>query len=295
MTNPPKKRTFSGDFRQFFGRGLAILLPSILTLWILWQASVFVFNNVAAPINRGIRSGVQVVVPLVLSENQRPGWYKVSEAEIAGRLERERIVTRTDAERARAQAKARIDLRREKFRAFWESNWYLEATGLIVAIVLLYLTGLLLGGLIGRKVYRRVELLISRIPGFKQVYPHVKQLVDLIVGEKPTAFKRVVLIEYPRKGIWTMGLVTGSSVRRAEEVMAGAVITVFIPSTPTPFTGFVIHVPADEAIDVPLTIDEALRFVITGGVLVPDAQKPRLHGASRHTSPGPALEPPKGA
>lgn len=276
MTKPPRKRTFAGDFRQFFGRGLAILLPSILTLWILWQASVFVFNSVAAPINRGIRSGIQVVVPLVFSENQRPGWYNVSEEEIAGRLERERVVTRSDADLARAKALTKTRIRKEKFEEFWEGHWYLEATGLVVAIVLIYLAGLLLGGLIGRKVYKRIEALISRIPGFKQVYPHVKQLVELVMGERPTAFKRVVLVEYPRKGLWTLGLVTGQSVRAAEQAGGGAMISIFIPSTPTPFTGFVINIRAEEAIDLPMTIDEAIRFVITGGVLVPDAQLPRM-------------------
>src|SRR5262249_33807274 len=107
---------------------------------------------------------------------------------------------------------------------------------------------------------------------FKQVYPHVKQVVDMIFGEKQIAFKRVVLVEYPRKGIWSVGFVTSAGMRDVGEFAGERVLTVFIPSTPTPFTGFTITVKESEAMSAPITVDEALRFVLTGGVLVPTKQ-----------------------
>jgi hypothetical protein len=82
----------------------------------------------------------------------------------------------------------------------------------------------------------------------------------------------VVLVQYPRKGIWTIGLHTGGAIRKIDD-MIGECVTVFIPSSPTPFTGYTIIVPKEDVIDAPLTIDEALRFVVSGGVLVPEHQK----------------------
>jgi len=262
--------TFASDFRRFFGRGLAVLLPSILTLWLLWAAAVFVFDSVAVPINRGIRRAVVEVAPYVVSEQaaRQPQWYHITNQE------RDDFIKTREGQPFRNAPAATVDrqIRLIQFRDFWDAHWYLSATGLIVAISLIYLAGMLLGGLIGRRMYSHLERFISRIPGFKQVYPHVKQLVDLVIGDKPLAFKRVVMVEYPRKGIWTLGLVTSSSMKSIAAEAGGTCLSIFIPSTPTPFTGFTINVPEREVIDVPISIDEALRFVLTGGVLVPEQQ-----------------------
>jgi uncharacterized membrane protein len=270
MPPPAERKTFSSDFRRFFGRGLAVLLPSILTLWLLWTAFVFVFNNVAVPINKGLRWIVVQTTPLVVPSEpaRQPHWYHVTDAE------RESFLAASQNAAFRRASPARVDheIRLLQFRDFWNSHWYLEATGLVVAVTLIYLAGLMLGGLIGRRIYGKVEATISRVPGFKQVYPHVKQLVDLVIGDKPMAFKRVVLVEYPRKGIWTVGLVTSNSLKSAAEFAGAPCLTVFIPSTPTPFTGFTINVPEQDVLDLPISVDEALRFVLTGGVLVPERE-----------------------
>jgi uncharacterized membrane protein len=270
MAPPQQPVTFTSDFRRFFGRGLAVLLPSVLTLWLLWAAFVFVFNNVAEPINRGIRLVVLEVAPLVIPDDpdRQPEWFRIRERDRAAFV---------DARPVLAEQPRRLEreIRAAKFRQFWDAHWYFSASGLIVAIALIYFAGMLVGGLIGRRIYSRLEYLISKVPGFKQVYPHVKQLVDLIIGEKPMAFKRVVLVEYPRKGIWTMGLVTSPSLRIAQEAAEGGCVAIFIPSTPTPFTGFTITVPERDVIDVPMSIDEAIRFVLTGGVLIPEHQRTR--------------------
>ena len=263
--------TFMGDFRKFFGRGLAILLPSVLTLWILWQAAIFVFDKVALPINAGIRVAILEITPRVVDEADLPTWFQVTDDDLL-RFEQNRALDPLAA-RDEPIANVRAEVRRLKFKRFWEDHWYLEATGLIVAILLIYLAGLLLGNLIGRRLYANVERLIARIPGFKQISPHVKQVVDLIMGEKKMAFSRGVLLEYPRKGSWTVGLVTGSSMRSIHSVAGAEVISVFIPTSPTPFTGFTINVLSTEAIDLPVSIEEAIRFVITAGVLVPDADR----------------------
>ena len=259
-------KTFMGDFKRFFGRGLGILLPSVLTLWILTQLLLFLNNNVGEPINRGVRMAVLEIYPRLVEEESLPGFFRVRLSEIAEARQAKQIpgISKMDDTQVRER------LRRAKFRTAWQAHWYLNATGLIIAIVVIYFSGRFLGGYLGRTIYDRLERLWSRVPGFKQVYPHVKQVVQMVLGESPIAFNRVVMVEYPREGIWTIGLVTGPSLRSINEQAGEDVMTVFIPTSPTPFTGFAINVPATGVIDLPMSVEEALRFFITGGVLVPE-------------------------
>lgn len=257
--------SFTTDFKRFFGRGLGILLPTIVTLWILWQAFSFVYTNVAEPINRATRLTVLWVMPQVIDPVNMPDWYRISAEEI--KLARESGRYRPAAEEATIER----DVRREYLRQYWNERWYLNFTGFFVAILLIYLAGLLLGNFFGRQIYHRIERLIAKIPGFKQVYPHVKQVVDLILGEKKMAFSKVVLVEYPSKDIWTMGFLTGDSLRSIDRSAGGRVVSVFIPTSPTPFTGFTINVLASALKPMDISMEEALRFVITAGVLTPES------------------------
>jgi len=256
--------TFSADFRRFFGRGLAILLPTVVTLWILWQAIGFVYTNVAQPINRATRLSVLWVVPQVFKEESLPAWFQVTDEEILAYRVTEDVSYNT------ADGTLRRTMRREYLREFWSDHWYLSLTGFFIAILLIYLAGVLISNFFGRQIYNRLERLISQIPGFKQVYPHVKQLVDMILGDKKLAFSKVVLVEYPSAGIWTMGFLTGDSMRFFDGVAGGRVVSVFIPTSPTPFTGFTINVLGEKVIEIEISIEEALRFVITAGVLTPE-------------------------
>jgi uncharacterized membrane protein len=256
--------SFMGDFKRFFGRGLAILLPTIVTLWILWQAFSFVYTNVAEPINRATRMAVIWAVPQIYSPQSAPEWYTISEEEIRQAKVSDRFRANTP------DALVVRDLRREWLRRYWSDNWWLNLTGFFVAILLIYMAGLLLSNFFGRSLYHRVERLIAAIPGFKQVYPHVKQVVDLVMGEKKMAFSKVVLVEYPSAGIWTLGFLTGDSLRAIDLPAGGRVSSVFIPTSPTPFTGFTINVRSEKVIVVDVSVEEALRFVITAGVLTPE-------------------------
>lgn len=252
-----RRESFGSDFKRFFGRGLAILLPSIVTLWLLWQAFSFLIKTVAGPINRGIRWAYVWTAPQIVGDDAMPPWY------VPGNLK----------------------LSAENFRAIWNEYLLLDAIGLFVAMGLVYLAGVLLGGFFGRQVYTRLEALISKVPGFKQVYPHVKQVVDLIMGDKAMAFNRVVLVEWPRREAWTLGFVTGDSLDKARQMTGVPMVSVFVPTTPTPFTGFIVNVPEAEVIDMPLSIDEALRFIITAGVLKPEKDKAARSALDRPDAP----------
>lgn len=238
-----------------------MLLPSVLTLWIVVHAYRFIDNNIAEPINRGIR------IALI---NTSEYWYRLLpniEEPIAA----------------------------EQINAWWREHWGMNLIGLVVAIVGVYIAGRLVGGFLGRQIYRRVERLITSLPVFRWVYPHVKQVVDFLFGEeKPIEFNRVVVCEYPRKGIWSVGFATGDPLRSVA-ALSGDSVTIFIPSSPTPFTGYTITVPRAEVYELPISVEEAIRFAITGGVLIPDHQ--RLNGTPSTTSSDPsatqtAPEPP---
>lgn len=251
MTNNPAARTFSSDFKRFFLRGLVVLLPSVLTLWILVTAYKFIDNNIADPIN---------------------GWVKVGLIQVTARSEPLRRFFDPDPSTADGEM-TWDEARAANIRAWWDERWYLDLIGLIIAIVAVYVAGRLLGGFFGRRIYRTLESFITALPVFKQVYPHVKQVVDFLFSdERPLKFNRVVVLEYPRKGVWSVGFLTGPTMKSIAE-KSGDSVTVFIPSSPTPFTGYTVTVPREEVIEVPISVEEAIRFAVTGGVLIPEHQR----------------------
>ena len=180
-------------------------------------------------------------------------------------------------------------VRKQKLGRWWrEYSYALDLIGLVVAVLLIYIVGATLGSIIGRRLYARGEQLISKVPLIKQVYPSVKQVTEFLVGPSDEAekmrFSRVVAVEYPRKGLWSVGLVTGSTMRMIQERAGTPSLTVFIPSSPTPFTGYVITVPKEDTIDLPVTIEEALRFSVSAGVIVPPSQLTKTYEDAALTS-----------
>jgi len=146
--------------------------------------------------------------------------------------------------------------------------------GFLLAILMVYFVGFYLASLMGRTTWRAAESWLARVPLVKAIYPHIKQVTDLILNqqERTVRFRGVVAVQYPSKGIWSLGLQTGESLRAIRERSGTAMVSIFIPSSPTPVTGYVITVPAEDVIEVPITIDEAFRFVVTGGVIRPRSE-----------------------
>ena len=295
MDGSPKQPP--SNFRKFFVRGLAILLPSVLTIWILLAAYQFVQSRIAEPINQGVRELVLRTTP----------WPRPDEDALTDRLEEMRdrffetregrnwlatnranrlaagLEPRTAAEvqpeeviAPRVHRATAMELRRDRLGEWWASYFLvMDLIGLVIAIILIYMAGLLLGSYIGRRLYQRGEEVLNRLPLIGRVYPAVKQVTDFVVGQERemVSFNRVVAIQYPRKGLWSVGLVTGDTMRAIQSEVGTDCMTVFIPSSPTPFTGYVITVPKDEVIDLPITIEDAMKFAVSGGVLVPPNQK----------------------
>lgn len=263
------RRSFGQDFKLFFLRGLVVLLPTILTLWILVKAFQFVHQTIAEPINSSVQWVMLQATPHVNALKQ----FRPDPAAVDAELRA--FVAQQPGKTPPTETIVATRLTRENIEDWWD-NWpynLLDLFGILVAIVVIYFAGRLFGGFFGKRVYRRIESGFMSLPVVKQVYPYVKQIVDFIFGEdKPIEFKRVVLVEYPRRGIWSVGLLTGSAMKTVSRTANSDSVTIFIPSSPTPFTGYTITVPRSEAIDLTISVDEALRFVISGGVLMPERE-----------------------
>lgn len=140
-------------------------------------------------------------------------------------------------------------------------------------VALLYLIGKLLAAGVGRIMWRALESMINRVPIIRNVYSSVKQVTDFAFNEKEIEFNRVVAVEYPRKGIWSMGFVTGESLRDIRDAAGEPMLSVLMPTSPMPATGFTISIPKSETVDLDITIDQAIQFCVSCGVVIPDHQQ----------------------
>jgi len=296
-TPPPEsepKAHSGGNFRQFFLRGLAILLPTVLTIWLLIASYQFVQTRIARPINQGVKSLVVYGSPLPATSDkdydeavetftgrQKDDW-NVKDDELRRSFGSEYTATKRIEHRRlwmQMQPEIKHSVRTEVVERWWNSytlgTWVLmDLIGLVIAIILIYIVGWLVGSFIGRRLYHKGEELIHRVPVIRSIYPSIKQVTDFFVGAKTgPQFSAVVAVQYPRMGLWSVGLVTGETMSNIQEVAGQRCITVFIPSSPTPFTGYVITVPEADTIDLPITIEEAVKFAVSGGVLIPPSQQ----------------------
>ena len=155
--------------------------------------------------------------------------------------------------------------------------------GLLAVVVLLYLVGLLAANVLGRQVLRATESLLLRLPGARTVYTASKQIIDTLRMPSKGSFQRVVMIEYPRRGIWVVAFVTGQA-RRAPD--GAALVHLFIPTSPNPTSGMMVIVRDTEITETDIGIEEAVRLVVSGGILGPSSHE--LPAGS----PGQAREPP---
>jgi len=170
----------------------------------------------------------------------------------------------------------RPEIRRKVLIRRLEKTWVdgpASIAGFVIAVVSVCIVGAILASVMGRALWRYIEKFILNTPVLRRVYPYIKQVTDFLLApeqQRALSFSRVVAVEYPRKGIWSLGLVTGSGLRNVTDSMRKEFLTVLVPTSPTPFTGFVIMIPKKGVIDVDMTIEEAFRFLISGGVITPD-------------------------
>jgi len=198
--------------RNRFIAGLLILLPSVVTGWILWK----IFNSVDS-----VLQPVQARYPVL----DFPG------------------------------------------------------VGFVVVVLLVLLTGVLAGNFIGRRVIGVGEQMLARVPVVRRIYTGVKEISEVFLSDRKMVFREVVLVRYPHRDAWVLGFVAQSAAPRLCDLVGRDLLNVFIPTTPNPTSGFLLLVPEDDVIRVPISVEEALKAVVSGGAYTP----PRL-------GPSPASE-----
>ncbi len=142
-------------------------------------------------------------------------------------------------------------------------------TGVVVAIVIVILTGMVAANIVGRKLFDLGEAIVDRIPLVRSIYSAVKQVMHSLFSNGGQSFRRVLMVQYPREGLWTLGFQTGVGVGEVQHRTDRDVITVFIPTTPNPTSGFVIMVPRTDAIELDMSVEDGLKFVMSLGVVTP--------------------------
>jgi uncharacterized membrane protein len=148
--------------------------------------------------------------------------------------------------------------------------------GLLLALIGLTLIGALTAGILGRALHALIEGLLNRLPIIRSLYGAIKQIMETVLANKSSAFRECVLIEYPRKGMWTIGFITGTTKGEVQERTAEEVINVFVPTTPNPTSGFLLFVPTRDIIRLKMPIEDGLKLVVSGGIVTPPVEATAL-------------------
>jgi uncharacterized membrane protein len=152
-------------------------------------------------------------------------------------------------------------------------GFHLPGFGVIFALVVLLGTGVLLRNLIGSTLVGWWEDLLNRIPLVRSIYSGAKGLTETLVSHKGGSFTKVVLVEYPRRDMWSIGFVTATDVPEVDKVTGEKQVCVYVPTTPNPTSGLIVYVPASQVRETEMSVDAAMKMVVTMGIVMP-AQKP---------------------
>jgi uncharacterized membrane protein len=148
-------------------------------------------------------------------------------------------------------------------------GFHVPGIGVVVSLVVIVATGLAAANFVGQRMVRFWESLLSRIPVVKSIYYSVKQVSDTLLSSNGQAFRKALLIQYPREGMWTIGFQTGSPGGDAAHHLGSEFVSVYVPTTPNPTSGFFLMLPRKDAIELDMSVDEALKYIISMGVVSP--------------------------
>lgn len=294
-----------GGVRRAVLRGLGVVLPPLLTIVVL----IWAWNAIESYVLRPVETGIRHAIVWSISET----FNKVPEGAVStdpdGRLLDgfvyggvEYVPDPTGRRFLPATVVRVVDENTDYFdayspapagaSAYWHRyaelqympRYLVVPVFLIVFLTALYFLGRLFTDGLGRWLLTAFDRAILKIPIVNKVYGSVKQITDFAFDDREIEFNRVVAIQYPREGIWSLGFVTGNSMREISEAAGEPMLSVLMPTSPMPMTGFTVTIRRSEAIDLDLTVDEAIQFVVSCGVVVPPQQRlePPINA---HTAP----------
>lgn len=148
-------------------------------------------------------------------------------------------------------------------------GFHIPGLGILLTLAVLLLTGMLAANLVGRRLVQLGEAILNRIPFVRSVYSAAKNFAEVLLGDTGQSFKKVLLVEYPRKGLYALAFQTSSALAEVQHRTSEDVVCVFLPTTPNPTSGFIIMVPRADVVELDMTVDEALKMIVSLGVVVP--------------------------
>ncbi|MGK0271979.1 MAG: putative membrane protein [Cocleimonas sp.] len=155
--------------------------------------------------------------------------------------------------------------------------------GIVISAMVIFITGFFLTNFAGKRLIQAWENILDRIPLVRSIYSSVKQVTSTILSSDNNTFNEVLLIEYPRKGIWTLCFKTSDSPQSFNEATGKELITVFVPTTPNPTSGFILFIPENEVKKMDLDVEDALKLVMSLGVVTPE-NSPKTSHKIEHNS-----------
>ena len=141
--------------------------------------------------------------------------------------------------------------------------------GLLIVIAALIFVGAFAANFLGRWVVRTGDSFVDRMPVIRSVYGTLKKIFSTVLDQSSRSFREVVLVEYPRKGIWAIGFVTGTTEGEIQGAITDDVVNVFVPTTPNPTSGYLVFLPRKDLISLSMSVDEGIKMVISGGIMTP--------------------------
>jgi uncharacterized membrane protein len=246
-TAAPPAATIKERYKSAFLKGVATLLPTILTVYILLWTWSFVDENIARPINGAIKAQL--------------------EATSAGREVAVRLLD-LDPELLRPDRAADFDAAVEAKFPSW--------LGLAAAVVVCFGVGFFIASFVGRRAWAAIERGFLKLPIVRAIYPSAKQITEFFIkheeGPERKQFSRVCFVPFPTLDQWAIGFVMSEGFRGVDERLGKRHLNVFIPWSPTPVTGFVLLIPEEHVHPIDMSVDDAFKFYLTGGLVVPPGQ-----------------------
>jgi uncharacterized membrane protein len=281
-TIAPKK---SRPFRSAVIRGLGVLIPPLLTvvilLWVINTTWVYVF----VPVKTGVREAIVWALsgqildpkdshdPKTADAIKKGPYQKASDGRFVPVSVYDKVQNNSDSEPMPQTAKAIYE---RYVEISFLKPLYAVPCFLAVFILLVYLLGKFMAAGIGGFLVRRFETAIQRLPLVRSVYKATKQVSDFFFSERQIQFTRVVAVEYPRPGMWSVAFVTSEGLSDIRTAANEPVLGVFIPSSPMPLSGYALVVLKREALDLNITIEEAIQYLVSCGLVMPQKDVEQL-------------------
>jgi uncharacterized membrane protein len=172
-----------------------------------------------------------------------------------------------------------------KYRPETLLGFTIPGLGVLLAVVVVLLTGFIVANLLGRRLLQFWEALLSRIPLVRSIYSAAKQVMETMVSGNGKSFREVVMLEYPRKGLWTLAFVTGDAMPSAKERLGEDLINIYVPTTPNPTSGFFLMVPEKDVIRLDLAVEDGFKLILSTGVLLPQPSAKKLKETVKKNQP----------